>query len=151
DRAGRRHAGGRDRLRRGRRGHYRRIPVRREPRQAARAAMITRLRLGSILRPGSETPSGDVRAEGVFAYLVRHEDGPILFDTGIGAHPEVDEHYRPTRYALSAVLSRIGLTPADISTVVNCHLHFDHCGGNPLFPDRPILVQRGELETARTT
>jgi glyoxylase-like metal-dependent hydrolase (beta-lactamase superfamily II) len=113
--------------------------------------MITRLRLGSILRPGSETPSGDVRAEGVFAYLVRHEDGPILFDTGIGAHPEVDEHYRPTRYALSAALSRIGLTPADISTVVNCHLHFDHCGGNALFPDRPILVQRKELETARTT
>jgi N-acyl homoserine lactone hydrolase len=112
---------------------------------------VTRLRLGSILRPGSETPMGGVRAEAILAYLVWHEDGPILFDTGIGSHPEVDAHYRPTRYSLAAALERAGVTPADISTVVNCHLHFDHCGGNPLFPGRPIIVQRRELATARTT
>jgi N-acyl homoserine lactone hydrolase len=112
---------------------------------------VTRLHLGSILRPGSETPTATVRAEAIYAYLVRHEDGLILFDTGIGSHPEVDEHYRPTRYALPAALSRAGVEPGDVSTVVNCHLHFDHCGGNPLFPGRPIVVQRRELDTARTT
>jgi N-acyl homoserine lactone hydrolase len=113
--------------------------------------VITRLHLGSILRPGSETPDGAVRAEGIYAYLVRHEDGPILFDTGIGSHAEVDEHYRPTRYALPEALSRAGVSVDDISAVVNCHLHFDHCGGNPLLPGRPIFVQGRELHTARTT
>jgi N-acyl homoserine lactone hydrolase len=33
--------------------------------------------------------------------------------------------------------------------VVNTHLHFDHCGGNHLFPGRSIYVQRRELEDAR--
>jgi N-acyl homoserine lactone hydrolase len=33
--------------------------------------------------------------------------------------------------------------------VVNCHLHFDHIGGNPLFTGRPIVCQRRELDTAR--
>jgi N-acyl homoserine lactone hydrolase len=112
---------------------------------------VTRLRLGSILRPGSQTPTGGVRAEAILAYLVLREEGPILFDTGIGTHPEVDAHYRPTRFPLAAALGRAGVTPADISMVVNCHLHFDHCGGNPLFPGRPIIVQRRELATARTT
>ena len=112
---------------------------------------VTRLQLGSILRPGSETPDGAVRAEAIYAYLVRHPSGPILFDTGIGAHPEVDEHYRPTRVELPPALARAGVEVADISMVVNCHLHFDHCGGNPLLPGRPIVVQRRELNTARTT
>jgi L-ascorbate metabolism protein UlaG (beta-lactamase superfamily) len=34
--------------------------------------------------------------------------------------------------------------------VVNTHLHFDHCGGNRLFPGVPIHVQRRELADART-
>jgi glyoxylase-like metal-dependent hydrolase (beta-lactamase superfamily II) len=32
---------------------------------------------------------------------------------------------------------------------VNCHLHFDHCGGNPRLAGKPILVQDIELATAR--
>ncbi len=31
---------------------------------------------------------------------------------------------------------------------MNCHLHFDHCGGNPLLAGAPILVQDVELATA---
>jgi glyoxylase-like metal-dependent hydrolase (beta-lactamase superfamily II) len=34
--------------------------------------------------------------------------------------------------------------------VANCHLHFDHCGGNPLLGTTPVLAQRRELATART-
>jgi glyoxylase-like metal-dependent hydrolase (beta-lactamase superfamily II) len=37
----------------------------------------------------------------------------------------------------------------DIQVVVNCHLHFDHCGGNYLFPQARIFVQSAELEDAR--
>ena len=37
-----------------------------------------------------------------------------------------------------------------VAVVVNTHLHFDHCGGNRLFPGIPIHVQRRELADART-
>jgi N-acyl homoserine lactone hydrolase len=37
-----------------------------------------------------------------------------------------------------------------VAVVVNTHLHFDHCGGNRLFPGLPIHVQRRELAAART-
>jgi N-acyl homoserine lactone hydrolase len=33
--------------------------------------------------------------------------------------------------------------------VVNCHLHFDHCGGNASLAGLPIVVQGAELELAR--
>jgi glyoxylase-like metal-dependent hydrolase (beta-lactamase superfamily II) len=39
--------------------------------------------------------------------------------------------------------------PGDVRLIVNCHLHRDHCGGNPELPGRPVFVQRVELEAAR--
>ena len=36
-----------------------------------------------------------------------------------------------------------------LAVVINTHLHFDHCGGNRLFPGLPIHVQARELEDAR--
>jgi glyoxylase-like metal-dependent hydrolase (beta-lactamase superfamily II) len=36
-----------------------------------------------------------------------------------------------------------------VQIIVNCHLHFDHCGGNPALGGRPIVVQAVELESAQ--
>lgn len=111
---------------------------------------LRRLDLGYFVRPASETGGPQPRVEPVLGYLVRHEKGLILFDTGIGdAGPETEAHYRPRRRALREALSGAGVGLDDISLVVNCHLHFDHCGGNPLLGGRPILVQDVELATAR--
>ncbi|MET8780155.1 N-acyl homoserine lactonase family protein [Streptomyces sp. NPDC004096] len=111
---------------------------------------VRRLDLGYFVRPASETGSGQPRVEPVLAYLVRHERGLLLFDTGIGAaDSETEAHYRPRRRALQEALSAAGTVLDDISVVVNCHLHFDHCGGNPLLGGRPVLVQDVELATAR--
>jgi glyoxylase-like metal-dependent hydrolase (beta-lactamase superfamily II) len=88
--------------------------------------------------------------EPALAYLVRHQEGTILFDTGMGAaDPETEAHYRPQRLPLEAALAGAGSSLSDIDLVVNCHLHFDHCGGNPLLAGTPILVQAVELATAR--
>src|SRR6266540_2807312 len=38
--------------------------------------------------------------------------------------------------------------PRDVACVINTHLHFDHCGGNRLFPGVPIHVQARELAEA---
>ncbi|MER8160128.1 N-acyl homoserine lactonase family protein [Streptomyces sp. NPDC094472] len=111
---------------------------------------VRRLDLGYFVRPASETGGPEPRVEPVLAYLVRHERGLLLFDTGIGAaDPETEAHYRPRRRALPDALSAAGVALADVSLVVNCHLHFDHCGGNPLLGGTPILVQDVELATAR--
>jgi glyoxylase-like metal-dependent hydrolase (beta-lactamase superfamily II) len=111
---------------------------------------IRRLDLGWFVRPAEETGGPEPRVEPVLAYLVRRPEGVLLFDTGLGeGEPEVDAHYRPARRPLAGALHDAGLSTSDVTLVANCHLHFDHCGGNPLFAGIPVLVQETELGLAR--
>jgi glyoxylase-like metal-dependent hydrolase (beta-lactamase superfamily II) len=113
-------------------------------------AIVQRLLLGSFVRPAEETGTGAPRVEGVYGYLVRHPHGLLLLDTGIGrGDEETEQWYRPRRVPLPRALASAGASLGDLSLVVNCHLHFDHCGGNPLVGATPILAQRTELEVAR--
>lgn len=111
---------------------------------------MRRINYGYFVRPAEETGTGVPRVEPALGYLIDHPDGLILVDTGMGSHPEVDAHYQPHRVPLGAALAAAGTTVADIRYVVNCHLHFDHCGGNPELAGAPIFTQRAELTTART-
>jgi N-acyl homoserine lactone hydrolase len=82
----------------------------------------------------------------VYAYALFHPDGLLLIDTGmVDHHPEIDEVYRPTLRPLP----EHGLPLDEVTRVINTHLHFDHCGGNRLFPGVPISVQRAERQAAR--
>lgn len=110
---------------------------------------VRRIDFGYFIRPAQETGTGVPRAEPCFGYIVSHPAGLVLVDTGMGAHPEVDAHYRIRRIPLAHALAVAGLTGTDIRFIVNCHLHFDHCGGNVDLPGRPIFTQRVELEAAR--
>jgi N-acyl homoserine lactone hydrolase len=112
---------------------------------------IKRLFLGQFVRPASETGTGAARVEPAVGYLVELADGYLLFDTGIGvADAETEARYLPTRVPLASALRRVGAALQDVRVIVNCHLHLDHCGGNPLFPHVPIVVQRAELQAAWT-
>lgn len=111
---------------------------------------IARVPLGRFVRPPEETGTGQPRVEVVLGYLVRHDSGLLLLDTGIGAADEETEAwYRPDRIPLPDALGLKGVRLEDIDVVVNCHLHFDHCGGNPLLAGTPIVTQVRELEAAR--
>jgi N-acyl homoserine lactone hydrolase len=111
---------------------------------------IRRLDLGYIVRPAEEAGTEHPRVEPVLAYVLRRDDATILLDTGIAmTNPESEEHYRPVRRPLAAALADLGLDLPDISIVVNCHLHFDHCGGNALLAGTPTFVQATELAAAR--
>ena len=55
------------------------------------------------------------------------------------------------RIRIEDALHQVGLATDEIDLVVNCHLHFDHIGGNPSLGGRPIYCQGIELDTARTT
>jgi N-acyl homoserine lactone hydrolase len=110
---------------------------------------IRRLLLGTFVRPVEETGTGFPRVEAVYGYLVRHEQALILLDTGVGrGDAGIEEWYRPRRIALPEALGTIGVAVGDVDVVVNCHLHFDHCGGNPQLAGAPIMCQRQELAAA---
>lgn len=111
---------------------------------------VRRVDLGTFVRPGEETETGEPRVEAVYGYVIPHEQGLVLLDTGLGdAGEETEARYRPRRIPLEEALKRHDMGLRDIYAVVNCHLHFDHCGGNPLLAGRPVMCQRAELETAR--
>jgi len=115
-----------------------------------RIADVRRLDLGTFVRPAEETGTGRPRVEAVYGYLVRHERGLVLLDTGMGVGDrETEDWYRPQRRPLPGALADLGVDLADLALVANCHLHFDHCGGNPLLGSTPIVCQAGELDAAR--
>lgn len=110
---------------------------------------VTRLWLGTFVRPAEETGTGHPRLETVYGYLIRHARGLVLLDTGLGeADAETEDWYRPQRVPLRTALGAHGVDLGDVAVVVNCHLHFDHCGGNPMVAGTPIVCQRRELATA---
>lgn len=76
----------------------------------------------------------------VMAHAIRHPQGIVLFDTGIGRdNPRLDEAYRVVHRSLEQELAAHSIALDEIAAVVNSHLHFDHCGSNKLFPETPNL------------
>ena len=83
----------------------------------------------------------------VYVHVIEHPDARVLVDTGMTElHPLVAD-MDPRVFPLS---EQADVDLASIDLVVNTHLHFDHCGGNHLFADRPFYVQRRELDDARS-
>ena len=90
-------------------------------------------------------------------YLIEHDQGLVLVDTG--SHPGVrdDPHARlgwvadlmhvelPAGEDIASRLDAIEVDPASLRYLVNTHLHFDHAGGNELIPASvELVVQRRE-------
>jgi glyoxylase-like metal-dependent hydrolase (beta-lactamase superfamily II) len=104
---------------------------------------------------------------GMRCLLIEHDIGLVLIDSGAG-NKESEKFYdiygienagSPTR--LEDGIRAAGFDPADVSLVINSHLHFDHAGGNtlraadgsirPAFPNARYVMQRGEYEYATHT
>lgn len=92
-------------------------------------------------------------------YLIEHPKGRVLFDTGM--HPDLQSDltgrygprlaqmfrfdYKPGD-EVTAKLRAFGRDPAKIDLVINSHLHFDHVGGNALFPNATVMIQKREWQ-----
>jgi glyoxylase-like metal-dependent hydrolase (beta-lactamase superfamily II) len=93
-------------------------------------------------------------------YLIRHQQGTVLFDTGCHPAVETDAEARwgTLARAITPVhapgdnvigsLAALGLTPDDVDLVVNSHLHMDHCGCNGFFKKASFIVHAAERTTA---
>ncbi len=114
-----------------------------------RAADIRRIHYGYVVVPEGYPDAGQPLV--VTGFVVPHPEGPVLFDTGMAPiTDEVRERYHPRRRSAREALSQSGVDPESITSIVNCHQHLDHSGGNWEFPGVPIYVQRAELENARS-
>ena len=90
-------------------------------------------------------------------YLIRHDRGLLLWDTGIpdsvAAMPDgmVVANgaitYRRAK-TLAAQLEQIGIKPADVTYVAVSHTHGDHVGNVALFPASTVLIQGAEYDWA---
>ena len=111
----------------------------------------------------SDLPKSEPWTVPIESYLVTHPRGTVLFDTGLHCQVRLDPvgrlgEARAKRFGVKSAegedvvpqLARLGLTPDDVDYVVNSHLHFDHCGGNEFFPHSTFLVQKAEMDAART-
>lgn len=85
------------------------------------------------------------------SFVIRHPDGVILFDTGVGlGHPVIDRLYnQPEITPIIDALHDVGVDEREVTAIVNSHLHFDHCGQNNAFPMVPVYVQATELAAAQ--
>jgi N-acyl homoserine lactone hydrolase len=84
--------------------------------------------------------------------LIETDKEKILVDTGIGTLPaKYMQHHdviRESEQQLSHSLRGAGLSPEDVTLVVNTHLHFDHCGNNRLFSRAKFVSQMEEIRYA---
>ncbi|MFI0454423.1 MBL fold metallo-hydrolase [Actinomadura sp. 6N118] len=86
-----------------------------------------------------------------YCYLLRVPGGPnILVDTGLGPLDSPAATWAPVPGDLVAALSKAGVAPAEIGTVVITHLHSDHASGavadgRPVFPNARHVLQNDEL------
>jgi N-acyl homoserine lactone hydrolase len=103
---------------------------------------LRRLHLGSVTVGEREMP--------VHGFLILPDRGlAILADSGLGGPDEALAYWRCVNVSIAEALAEHDLVPSDIGFVINSHLHFDHCGQNPVFKHAPFYLQRAELERAR--
>ena len=107
------------------------------------ALEIKRLHLAELGSPG------DDERMPVHGFVITHPGGAVLVDTGVGGPDDVIGDWVAVNVAVADALAELDMSPADISLVINTHLHFDHCGQNAVFKHAPFYVQRAELDRAR--
>lgn len=110
------------------------------------------------LMPCTHEPDADGKvSHPIYAYVVDHDDGQILVDTGMSE--TFDRDWKNNFYRGAMVydpgpdglfpqrLREIGMKPSDFSDVIVSHLHTDHAGNLPLFAatDARIIVHEDEL------
>ena len=86
-------------------------------------------------------------------WVLRGPKADIIVDTGPGSAEWSGKHHnpmvRPAREGVKEAFALAGVDVSQVKTVINTHLHWDHCYGNVEFDNASFYVQRKELAYAR--
>jgi len=89
------------------------------------------------------------------AWLIRHPQGILLLDTGVGPETSPAMSWCPEIGTVRVSLSGVGVTAQDVDTVAISHSHLDHVGGvlltdgAPAFPHARYVIQRADRDWER--
>ncbi len=85
----------------------------------------------------------------ILMFLIDHPKGLVLFDTGVDTDRTGDPFLEaPPERRIDRQIRELGYRPEDVRYVILSHLHLDHVGCAPLFPDATFIVRRQELRAA---
>ncbi|MBN1528873.1 MAG: N-acyl homoserine lactonase family protein [Thermoleophilaceae bacterium] len=98
----------------------------------------------------------------IHVWVIEHPEGVIVVDTGETARvmepgwfPRWNPYFRnAVRFSvrpdqeIGPQLEHIGVSPQRVRWVVITHMHTDHAGGLPAFPQAEILVTQAELDAS---
>src|SRR5579884_221435 len=94
-------------------------------------------------------------------YLLRHPQGVVLLDGGnpLAVARDPHAHWGPLADVFgvhmteaqhcAAQLQELGISPGEVTHIVQTHLHIDHTGALGHFPDAVVVVEARELAAAR--
>lgn len=94
---------------------------------------------------------------GLNTVVVRTGSAVVVIETGIGnRQSEKMQQIHQNQARLPASLAAAGVDVAEVTHVINTHLHFDHCGWNtttdadgriqPMFPNAQYFAHRSEVD-----
>ena len=103
----------------------------------------------SLFNPG--TDEGQSKRFTNSAYLIRHEKGDLIWDTGLpDALAELPDGNDSEAFlmkmpiTMSSQLAEIGVKPEEVEYLALSHLHGDHTGNANLFKTATLLLQKEE-------
>jgi glyoxylase-like metal-dependent hydrolase (beta-lactamase superfamily II) len=86
----------------------------------------------------------------IYVWYLEGTEKKTIVDAGITAERLASRGYKvkPIQ-TLAEGLRKVGLTTADVETIILTHLHHDHYSQAREFPNAEVIVQRSELEFTR--
>jgi len=93
---------------------------------------------------------------GTLCLLIETDQGPVLVDTGLGLRDYSDPTWFTQFFRVITIMpfdpneaafhqvQKLGHKPEDIKHIILTHMHFDHCGGLPDFPQAKVHVHKRE-------
>ncbi len=105
----------------------------------------------SSMLPGADP---ELRVDmSAMVWLIQGPDGKnILVDTGYrpdvsnATSRSIQDYLRPDE-----AVTKMGISPEEISDIILTHVHWDHADGLSLFPNAHVWVQKAELEYYATS